>query len=62
MQGVFPVDEAAGGLTGTNAKIMQLNEMLKVLAKEKDHKFINLQTLFLDDENKDMDLLHNEVI
>ena len=57
MQAIFPVDETKG-LNGTNARIIQLNEMLKVLAEEKGHTFINLQEQYLSDEGNLKDILH----
>ena len=57
MQAVFPVDETKG-LSDTNARIIQLNEMLKALAEEKGHTFINIQGLFLNSEGNLKSLLH----
>ena len=57
MQAVFPVDETKG-LSGTNGKIIQLNEMLKSLAEDKGHTFINIQGVFLNNEGNLKSLLH----
>jgi lysophospholipase L1-like esterase len=49
IQAVFPVDEREG-LADTNEKIMELNDKLLLLAKDRKHLFINLQDEFVNSE------------
>ncbi len=57
IQSVFPVDERIG-LTGINEKILQLNSMLRVLAKEKKHDFIDLREPFVEKDGNLKEKFH----
>lgn len=57
MQALFPVDEAFE-LSGTNKKIVQLNEMLTSVAKQRKFTFVNLQSLYADSQGNLTDALH----
>ena len=57
MQAVFPVDETKD-FAGANAKIIQLNGMLKTLAKEQGHTFVNLHERYLSNGGNLKGFLH----